>query len=130
MKKRTKGRIKEFEQTAMEKPQAQTAPPKKKQIKVNKGRIILTVIVVILIAVVGMSVKTVFDLQAEQRELKEANKKLNSEKASLKEELESVNDKEYIEEQARIQLKLIKPGEILYILEDGQDTEDDSEKDN
>ena len=37
---------------------------------------------------------------------------------SLKEELKNVNDLDYIEEQARIQLRMIKPGEILYITDD------------
>ncbi len=83
----------------------------------------MTVIVVVLIAVVGVSIKNVFDLRAEQDELRAKNKQLASEKASLKEELKNVNDYDYIEEQARIQLKLIRPGEILYVLDDeGTDT--------
>lgn len=89
----------------------------------------MTVIVVVLIAVVGVSIKNVFDLRAEQDELRAKNKQLASEKASLKEELKNVNDYDYIEEQARIQLKLIRPGEILYVLDDeGTDTngEDDN----
>ncbi len=83
----------------------------------------MTVIVVVLIAVVGVSIKNVFDLRAEQDELRAKNKQLASEKASLKDELKNVNDYDYIEEQARIQLKLIRPGEILYVLDDeGTDT--------
>ena len=89
----------------------------------------LTVIMIILIAVLGMSVKNIFDLRAEQKALSEENKSLAVEKESLEEELKNVNDKDYIEEQARIQLKLIKPGEILYIFDDEkkEDTKDDEE---
>ena len=71
-----------------------------------------------MIAVVGMSVKNIFDLRAEQEELKQQKKNLLQEEQSLKEELKNVNDLDYIEEQARIQLRMIKPGEILYITDD------------
>ena len=40
---------------------------------------------------------------------------------------------EYIEEQARIQLRMIKPGEILFVLDKEQDKDDSNgndEKDN
>ncbi len=84
----------------------------------------LTVIVTVLIAVVGVSVKNIFSLRLEQKELQAANSQLTAEKASLKDELKNVNDEEYIEEQARIQLKLIKPGEVLYILNENQDSSD------
>lgn len=91
---------------------------KKKRHRINKGRILLTAIVLILIVVVGVSVKNIFDLRAEQKALKTDNERLIAEKAQLKDELKNVNDEDYIEEQARIQLKLIKPGEILYILDE------------
>ncbi len=81
----------------------------------------LTAVVVIMIAVVGVSVKSIFSLRAEQAELSADNSRLTAEKASLAEELKNVNDYEYIEEQARIQLRLIKPGEVLYILDEQQD---------
>lgn len=142
MKKRRKGRIREFErerdgksleeyrrerhQGAQE--SAAKAAPRKKKIRINRGRIALTVIVLVLIAVVGMSVKNVFDLRAEQKELMETKKELASEKAALQEELKNINDLDYIEEQARIQLRLIKPGEILYILDD-EDEEQSNDKD-
>lgn len=138
MKKRRKGRIREFERNSAKEssricgghreetcgealqPGLQEAghAPKKKKIKINRGRLILTVIVLVLIAVVGMSVKNIFDLRAEQEELKEQKKDLLQEEQSLKEELKNVNDLDYIEEQARIQLRMIKPGEILYITDD------------
>ncbi len=111
---------------------------RKRKVRVNRGRLILTVIVVILIAVVGMSIKNVFDLRAEQKNLQEENQNLLQQQEALKAELENVNDPDYIEEQARIQLRMIKPGEILFVLdkdnnnsekqdsgnEDGNDEED------
>lgn len=134
MKKRRKGRIREFERSGMQKPDENrssqqmqyagesgvscTPKKKKKKMKINRGRLILTAIVLVMIAVVGMSVKNIFDLRAEQEELKQQKKNLLQEEQSLKEELKNVNDLDYIEEQARIQLRMIKPGEILYINDD------------
>ena len=135
MKKRTKGRLQEFEQSSTQKDleefreERRKSTKKKKRIRINRVRIVVTVIVVVLIAVVGMSLKNVFDLRAEQKALHEKNKQLGSEKASLKEELKNVNDYDYIEEQARIQLKLIRPGEILYVLDD-EGTETNGKNDN
>ena len=38
-------------------------------------------------------------------------------------EFENINDKNYIEQQARKQLNMVKPGEIVYII-DGEDEDD------
>ncbi|MBR3785829.1 MAG: septum formation initiator family protein [Firmicutes bacterium] len=99
----------------------------KKRTRFNGSRLAVTVFVGALVVVLLMSVGTIFSLRAEQKALKEKNSALLLEKESLQDELENVSDKEYIEEQARIQLKLIKPGEILYILE--EDKKDEEKKD-
>lgn len=138
MVKKTKGRVKAFEERFNEENLSKEREPrkpkdwkKKKKVRINRGRMALTVIVVVLIAVLGMSVKNIFSLRAEQKALKEANEALAVEKESLEEELKNVNDQDYIEEQARIQLKLIKPGEILYILDnEKKDSETEDEEDN
>lgn len=93
-------------------------------------KLIKTVIVVIIIAVLGMSVKNIFMLTMENKKLEQQYKELSSEKEALEDELKNVNDKDYIEEQARIQLRLIKPGEIIYILQDEKGNDKDSKKDN
>ena len=73
-------------------------------------------------------------MKYDTKALEAKNQELLLEKESLKEELDNVNDAEYIEEQARVQLKLIKPGEILYILQndenEGDQGETDDKKDN
>ena len=138
MKKRKKGRVKQFTEAEMRKSETGKAETvstagtvrKKKRVKLNQGRLILTVIVVILIAVVGMSIKNVFDLRAEQKSLQEENQNLLQQQEALEAELENVND---LEEQARIQLRMIKPGEILFVLDKEQDKDDSNgndEKDN
>lgn len=145
MKKRTKGRVQAFQEKAGEgierkkreprtSEKAENRKPKQKKKAVNKGRLILMVIVVILFIGLCMSAKNIFDLWSEQKALEAKNQELLLEKESLKEELDNVNDAEYIEEQARVQLKLIKPGEILYILQndenEGDQGETDDKKDN
>lgn len=136
MKRKTKGRIQRFEEKMQNQEEyknndvpAQERRKTHKKIRINRGRMAMTVIVIFLIAVLGMSVKNIFVLQAEKRALTAEKEALLLEKESLQDELKNVSDTEYIEEQARIQLKLIKPGEILYILENDKDKEDDKKKD-
>ena len=56
-------------------------------------------------------------LKIEQSELKEQQKALKEKRTKLKNELKNIDDKNYIEEQARKQLNMVKPGEILYMIE-------------
>lgn len=135
MRKKTKGRLRKFEERERNieeaagtyKEKRTERSPRKKQ-RINKSRMAMSLIVMILIIVLGVSIKNIFVLQAEKKALTEEKEALLLEKESLQDELESVSDTEYIEEQARIQLKLIRPGEILYILDDEKkDKEDEKE---
>lgn len=121
MRKKRRGRTQKFE--------TQKENKQKKNVRINGGRMALTIFIVVMVFFLLISVKSIFTLRAEQKELKDQNNALLLEKESLEDELKNVSDKEYIEEQARIQLKLIKPGEILYILEDNKDKEDNEKKD-
>ena len=89
---------------------------KTKKHKLNKIKIGIMVIVFLLIAAVGMSIKGMLQLKAEQKNLKEQEEKLIVQKEGLQLDLANINSYSYIEEQARIQLKLIMPGETLYVL--------------
>jgi cell division protein FtsB len=74
---------------------------------------------VIFLAMVGMIAVSAFNIVslklAEARTLKE-QQELMEEKARLENIFSQVNSPEYIEQQARQQLKMIRPGEILYVL--------------
>lgn len=138
-RKKTKGRIREFERSTQnktvedyrrEREEIAARPKKKKKVKINRSKIVLTAIVIVLIAVLGLSMRNVFQLRAEQKELLEKQQELTAEKETLKNELENINDLEYIEEQARMQLRMIKPGEILFITEDKNKDSDEDEEDN
>ena len=94
----------------------------KKKIRINKGRLLLVAIVVILIVMIALSAGNVIKLKAEQSALERKQQELTSQKEELTQELKDSGSTAYIEEQARKQLKLIKPGEILYILKDKDST--------
>ena len=94
---------------------------RKKRIKrINHIRMAIFAVVVILAVVVGMSVKSVLELSLEQHRLKKENVSLKEKKAALEQEFQNINDKSYIEKQAREQLNMVKPGEIVYIIEEEQ----------
>ena len=63
------------------------------------------------------SIRKIVLLKIEQSELKEQQKALKEKRTKLKNELKNIDDKNYIEEQARKQLNMVKPGEILYMIE-------------
>ena len=60
----------------------------------------------------------------EQHELEAQKQELEQKKKELKKEKKEVIDPDYIEDQARKQLKMVKPGEILYILPDEDEKKD------
>jgi cell division protein DivIC len=97
---------------------------KKKNYKINWFKVITIVIALILCITIAYSVKTIFYLHMENNELNEQNQELQDERDKLRLELENVNTAEFIEEQARLQLKLIKPDEILFVLPEGDDEKD------
>ncbi len=98
---------------------------RKPKVRFNMTRLLLTVVVVVLVVVFSISAKNIIDLKIEQNQLKKENKELRAQKKKLEEELEQINDENYIEEQARKQLNMVKPGEILYILESENEEEDE-----
>ncbi|MBN7774478.1 FtsB family cell division protein [Clostridium aminobutyricum] len=94
----------------------------RKIVKRNRKRLIYMGILLGIIAVIGVSAFHVISLQNEYRDIVAQNKELKDKRTELNEELGKVNDLEYIEQQAREQLKMVKPGEVLYILPDENST--------
>lgn len=66
----------------------------------------------------GFSAFRILELKLEERTLLAQQAELEHQKEKLTEQLAHVNDPEFIEQEARKQLKLIMPGETLYILQD------------
>ena len=71
-------------------------------------------------------VRNIIGLSIEKRELEKQQRELADTRDELTAELENVNDLDYIEEQARKLLHMIKPGEILYILNGSEQPKDES----
>lgn len=86
--------------------------------KKARRRLIYLVIFLAIVCVVAASVFNIINLKlTEARTLKE-QQDLMAQKARLERVYSQVNSPEYIEQQARQQLKMIRPGEILYVLPD------------
>lgn len=80
-----------------------------------RRRILSFIILGIILIAVGFQGIKIYSLIQEKEALLEAQHALIKERVKCEEELSNVNSVEYIEQQAREQLKLIMPGEILYI---------------
>lgn len=80
-------------------------------------RIVIALLAFFLL--VGVCGRDIVRLKAENRALKRQHAALEKQRDELKEELETVDDQEYIREQARKQLRLLNPGEILFTFDDG-----------
>ena len=89
---------------------------------------------VLLVTLFG---RDIVRLKAENRALRKQQIALEKQRDELQEELKNANDQEYIREQARKQLRLLNPGEILFTFEDdeakeeadGAEKTEDGEKD-
>lgn len=83
-----------------------------------RRKTVYMLIILMIIAAVAMQVFHIVSLNKEKKDLELARQDLQKERARLEEELNNVNSREYVEQQARQQLKLIMPGEILYVFPD------------
>ncbi len=97
--------------------EGQVTERKKKKLRiVNMKRFVGSVIVVVLIACVGMSAINIAKLTHQRNQLQAKNAELIKMKEDLTAEMEYINSAEYIEQQARKELKLIKDNELLFII--------------
>ena len=83
--------------------------------KVNYTKIALCAVVIILIAYFGVSAIKIVNLSKEKEELATYNQELLQKKEDLQLKLDNINSADYIESQARRDLKLVKPNELLFI---------------
>lgn len=90
---------------------AQPAPKKKKRSRV---KLVSTAVAVVFLLFVGISVKNIFVLQGQARALTDEQEELKKQRDDLTVELENVSSDEYIEEQARKALKLVKGNELIF----------------
>ena len=84
----------------------------------RRRRLIYFAAVTAILLLVFFTARNIVGLKMEERELLQEQRDLEARKAELEEELTRVDETDYIEQQARQQLHMIKPGEILYLLPD------------
>lgn len=100
-----------------------TKKEKKKKKRVwNTRRLVTSGLIALFIVIAGISAFRLIKLNIERNNLVQKQAELNLIKEELTAELEHIDSAEYIEQQARKNLRLIKKNEILFVL-----PEDDSE---
>lgn len=86
--------------------------------KKARRRVVYLVIFLVIIGIVAVSVFNIISLKLTESRIMKEQKELTEQKARLERIYSQVNSPEYIEQQARQQLRMIRPGEILYVLPD------------
>lgn len=92
----------------------------------KKRRTVILMILVFAVLLVTCS-REIVRLKAENIALKRQHAQLMEERDRLNRELGHVNDRDYIKNQARKQLRLLDPGEKMFIFEDGRDKAEESQ---
>lgn len=106
---------------------AQTSTEKKATSALGKKRQrLISLAVLVLVIALGCGVfYRLASLHSESRNAQAELEALEKEKISLEEELQRVNEPEYVEQKARDELQMIMPDETLYVVEKKEDKEDD-----
>ncbi len=92
----------------------------------RRGFVIRLVCVAAIMAAVfftAVSTMNIFQLQEEKRRADERLADLEYRKTGLEQELEVVESDEYVEQQARSELRMIYDGEVLYVVKDQEEPE-------
>lgn len=97
---------------------------RKINLTVKQKRLAVIVAVVLVIGMIAYGGQ-IIKLRAENRELKAQQEELEKEKAALTKELKNIHSKDYIQDQARKQLRLLNKDEILFIFEGDEDENKD-----
>lgn len=89
----------------------------------KRRRKILGVILIVALfaALATMCGKDIVKLKAENIALQKQQKELEEERDRLREEVENSGNREYVQEQARKQLRLLNPGELIFTFEDEEE---------
>ncbi|HIT99038.1 MAG TPA: septum formation initiator family protein [Candidatus Copromorpha excrementavium] len=86
----------------------------------------MAIVIVALALVLFLFVMNIVSLKREQHDVMQQQQQLEKQKEELQKALEDTDDTENIEEQARNQLRLIKPGETLYLFPEEMTEENNS----
>ena len=122
--RRNKRKLEQQKKTKGLKRAASEPHSERKTSQKNRKKIFYGGAILFIVVILGFSLFSVYSVKKEYEQTLAEHKALLEEKKDLQEELKHVNEQEYIEQQAREQLKMVKPGEIMYILpqEEGKGT--------
>ena len=95
--------------------------------RIRKRVLTLAAVIVVFVMIGTLFGKDIVRLKAENRALKKQQIALEQQRDELQEELKNTNNQEYIREQAKKQLNLLNPGEILFTF-DEEEPETDAGK--
>jgi len=84
--------------------------------KKARRRMVYFVIFLVILGIIAASVINIISLKLTEAKTLKERQALLDQRTRLEKIYSQVNSPEYIEQQARQQLKMIKPGEILYVL--------------
>lgn len=90
----------------------------------KRRRVVLMVLAFAML--LTMCSREIVRLQTENRALKRQHAQLEQERDRLTKELSNVGDKEYIKDQARKQLRLLDPGEVMFVFEDDSQQQEET----
>ena len=96
---------------------------RKKKVKINYMRLALCILVVVIGASFVVSAIKIVQLQGEYKDVEARNEELTHKKETLEMEFENVKLPEYIENQARRELKLVKPQELLFAFDENDEAD-------
>lgn len=96
--------------------------------KANWIKPVCIVVSLLFVVFVGMSVKNILDLKNEESALREKQEELNKLKEELTLKLDNVNSDEFIEEEARKTLKLVKGNELIFFFPEDMDLSQSEEE--
>ncbi len=84
--------------------------------KRNSFAAVIFAVLVVLAIIFGKDFKQIVNLTKQKKQAQAQLDAINSKIAQLEDELSRIKSPEYIEQQARSQLRMIYPGEILYVI--------------
>ena len=104
------------------KPDTGSQVSERRAVKMHRRRLFCGAVFLVVVAVIGYSVYNIVSLRGQRAQAETAKEGLLKEKARLEKELQQVDSDEYIENEARGSLHMIKPGETIYILPEQEKT--------
>ena len=125
--KNRRGNVEPFDPERVERESSRSAA---KKTKINYTKLIVCAVIILLIVYFAMSAIKIVKLGKEKDTAAAYNAELTKDKESLELQLENINSPDYIESQARRDLKLIKPNELLFVFPDSDYSKDEENGEN